>query len=228
MKLPKTFIPENNLENNINRLMFEKIMVYEKHDIYLNRLKIEEGIRIGHSNKKLYTTFDQSLSILKKAGYERHLYPWEHFEIVIQHLEGKLDGQLYNLARDLRSSNGCWLNMAIKRSGDMLLCYDNPKNMEWRKYKKKYVNCSTQKNTNVLSLNGVSSQEWVKLKSFDNEFVSFFCNRNFEELPQKMQEESAIYLPPEGVLWPISMSDGGLSICGYVTYRMCRGVKERK
>jgi hypothetical protein len=230
MKVPKIFIPEKGLENNVKTLLSGKQAISRKHNIDFDILEIEPGARNKYSNRWYYTSFDKSVKLLKKQGYKRHLYPWESFELIINHLEGKLDEKLGIIAKNILASEGEWFSMAVKREGEILTCYVDPENIRWGKYDKQYVVDGVLKygHKEELAIKSVPSQMWVGLECFSDYFVSFFYNRNFKELPAKMQEKSKIYLPPDDLLWPIGGGDWGLDICGYVSERISRGVKEKK
>ncbi len=231
MKIPKIFVLEKDSENNIKKLLSEKQAVSKRHhEIDFDILEIEPGVRNKYSDRKHYTSFDKSVKLLKKEGYKRHLYPWESFELIINHLEGKLDEKLGTIAKDILASEGEWFSMAVKRKGEILTCYLDPENIRLSKYDKQYVVDGALKYSHKeeLAVKIIPSQMWVGLKYFNNYFVSFFCNCNFKDLPAKMQEKSKIYLPPDDILWPIGGGDWGLDICGYVSERVSRGVREKK
>ncbi|MBM3200739.1 hypothetical protein FJZ53_07405 [Candidatus Woesearchaeota archaeon] len=230
MKIPKTFVPEKCLEKNVEELLSKCLTVPKTHEIDLNRLEIEPGARTKYSDRKNYTSFDKSMKILKKAGYERHLYPWESFELLIKYLEGKLDWRLNAIASDIRASEGNWFSMAVKREDEILICYNDPKNIRLSRYGEKYVVDGELKYTckEELAIGNIPSQTWIKLQSFNNDFIRFFYNRSFKELPAKIREEPAIYLPPNDLLWPLAGGDRGLSICGYVPERVSRGVRVKR
>src|SRR3989339_2225151 len=78
-----------------------------------------------------YITFDASLQRLKQAGYSRHPRPAEAFGLIIAHLEKKLPKDLDDIAKDMLSSKGEWLSLAMKRKGDTLICYLDPENLVW-------------------------------------------------------------------------------------------------
>lgn len=230
MKIPRIFIPERDLEKNVKKLFFERSTFSKNHEINFDSLEIEPGARIGYNDKKHYISFDKSLKRLRKAGYKRHLYPWESFELIISHFEGKLNERLDTVTKNILESDGEWFSMAFEKKKDKLICYIDPENLRWNKYEERYVTDETLKYgyKEELMIGKIPSQTWVDLKEFDDYFVSLFCNRKFKDLPIEMQEKAHIYLPPDGVLWPVGRGTGtGLYICGHVSERISRGVREK-
>lgn len=232
MKIPKTFIPEKNLEENIRRLSLKK------HPIVYNnykRLKIERGVK----KDDLY--FDESLELLRKKGYERHLRPWEHFSLIIDYYEGKLEKGLARLAKNMLEGYGGWFSMAVKREGDSLICYVDPENLEWDNTNNKYVingklEYSDKKELDIRGIpsgiwGGIPSGIWACLEEFDDDFVKYFYTRKFKDLPVEMKKgEIMIHLPSSyGILWPVSCSSNSmLDIKTEYTSRASRGARIKK
>lgn len=231
MKLPKTFVPEKNLEKNMEGLLSGMSNVHKNHNINFDSLEIDPGVRSWRSNKKYVINFNDSLERLRKAGYERHLYPWESFELIMYHLEGKLNETLDAIAKNLVASDGEWFNLAVERQGEKLTCYVDPENIRWDGYEEKYVVDGVLRYNykEDLKIRRVSSQMWTSMQYFDEDFVEFFYNRKFKDVPQKLQENAMIYLPPDYELWPIGRGNGwGFNICGYVSDRVSRGIRAKK
>lgn len=230
MKIPKIFIPKNNLEKNTKKLLYERLTLSKHHDINFDSLEIEPEVKEWYPDKKYFITFDKSLKRLRKAGYERHLRPWESLDLLISRLEGKINGALDTIAKNILASKGEWFSMAVEREGKKLICYVDPENIRWSRYEERYIvdgvlNYSYKEELNI---GRIPSQMWTKLKDFDDEFVSLFYNRNFKDLHTEIQEKSSVYLPPDGVLWPIGRGEGeGIYICGHVDKRLSRGVKQK-
>jgi len=231
MKVPKIFIPEKNLEKSLEKLISKKQAFPEEQHVF-EYASIDGTVKNWYKDKKLKKPFDRGLEILRKAGYERHILPWEYAQIMISHFECKLQGNFASIAENMLDSFGEWFSIAVRRKGDKLYCFIDPENVRWDEYGKKYT---IDKNFNsrcmkILDITGIPSQEWVSLKQFNDDFVKFFYTRKFKDLPVEMQKEyaSGVYLPPDHELWPIGRGDGtGLSICGYVSNRASRGVREK-
>lgn len=231
MKLPNIFVPNKNLEKNVEELLLGIPKVPKNHNINFDSLEIEPGMISWHSNKKYITNFEKSLERLRKAGYERHLYPWESFELIMNHFEGKLNETLDAITKNLRASDGEWFNLAVERQGEKLVCYVDPENIRWDGYDEKYVVDGVLRYSykEDLKIRRISSQMWTSMQYFEEDFAEFFCNRKFKDIPQKLQEHTMIYLPPDYELWPIGRGSGGaINICGYVSDRASRGVRAKK
>jgi len=174
-------------------------------------------------------TYNQSLTRLQKAGYERHARPQEAFGLIIDGLEGKLTGklsQLKDVQEDMLNSYGEWLSLAVERKGDVLIAYLDPEGLAWKKdhyAKTSKFNASDKKTLNIA---GKNSEEWINLKEFDDEFTKYFYAREFASLPKEIQNKAQVYLPPEGTIWPVGrdvFSDGY-----YVGNGASRGVRRAK
>jgi len=188
--------------------------------LYQN-LAIEPTVPRDGSGKQLFT-YDKSLSRLQKAGYQRHLRPAEAFSLLAGSLESTLNGltrtvaevqrkQLENevtlVAEDMLSSYGEWLSLAMERKGDTLFCHFDPQGLEWNG--STYVKTADWKSTEQreFSIAGKPSQKWIDLKEFDDNLVVALYGRSWKDLPQKMKtgdRRAQMYLPPEGVLWPVA------------------------
>lgn len=226
MKIPKIFIPEKDLEANLNKMLSEKPVLLKHHEVDFDKLKIDCEVKTTR-----YLTFDSSLRTLKKEGYDRHLYPWEVFDLLINRLENKLNQKLGYTAQTILASDGEWLNVAVERKGKKLVCYVNPENLKWNQNLHKYIYDGNLEYDykKELSIGDVPSYDWVGLKSFNDEFSIFFYNRELKDMSEEIQKKSAVYFPGDSVIWPIARGSGhGLYICGYVDHRVCRGVKQYK
>lgn len=202
MKLPKTFVPEKDLKKKVSQLL-SKEYCFSKNYLVFNDIGIEPQI-----NKTLLT-FDKSLERLKKEGYERHLRPWEYFNLVTGRLEGKLPENLDNLAKEMLNGEGEWLSLTMKRRGNKLSCYVDPKNLVWDEKKKEYFTCGNLEYNykEEFDIRGVPPRQWICLKQFPDEFIKFMYGRRFEDLPKEMQEgdKKAQIYPPyfNDILYPV-------------------------
>lgn len=205
MRIPKIFVPEKNLEKNVQSLLTKEKHILKESPVLFEDLEIEPNL-----NGERYN-FCHSLSRLKEVGYERHLRPWESFSLIIECLENRLPPDLESFAQELIKSKDEWLSMAIKRKGNTLFCYVDPQNLKQNQNGLRYFtdgmlkyNHSLSKN---LSVKNIPSGTWVSLDHFSDEFVKYFYNRKLKSLPKKMREEpykAGVYIPPEGDLWPVS------------------------
>lgn len=227
MKLPKIFMPEKNLEKNLEKLLSKKRLVHEEQYVF-EHIRLDGGFKNWYRDHNLKKPFDEGLKSLRKEGYERHILTWEYSQIIISHYECKLSEKFDSVVKNIIHSFGEWFSMALRREGNRLYCFVNPENIGWNRYTKTY-NTGDDFNSSyveILDVTGIPSEEWVNLEHFNDDFVKFFTTRKFKDLPAEMQ--NGVYLPPEGMLWPVGRSDGGdFSICGYVHDRVSRGVKEK-
>ncbi len=178
-------------------------------------------------------SFDDSLERLRKAGYERHPRPWEMFELLLDFSEDKLerDSNLYKTANDINREYSEWLSIAMERRGNTLICYTDPENIKKDKTTShcRYFVDGELKFTDKheFDITGIPSGEFIKLKDFSRGLIPYLYGRKFEDLPEKVQNGSIIFLPPDGVLIPISQSNDRFGLCNYYVGRCSRGVRER-
>jgi hypothetical protein len=104
----------------------ESVLIDPLNDMY-------EKIHVELQKTDTGMTYEQSLDRLRSAGYERHLYPDETFEIIKNGLE-RPEGEYGDLAQDILKGSGEWMNIAIKREGNSLYIGYNPENLEWIAY----------------------------------------------------------------------------------------------
>ena len=183
--------------------------------------------RSTHTKQCFY--FNDSLSDLKRRGFERHARPQEAFGLVIDGLEGKLTGNPKAIHDDMLASCSEWLSLAFERKGNVLICYLDPEGLAWDKDSKKYVGSVRFSEKRDFDITGKPSQYWVDLKDFNEDFVRFLYGRSFNELPQEMKKgnkTAQACLPPDGVVWPIGRHDpveyDGHGYC-YCVMRASRG-----
>ncbi len=231
MKLPKTFIPEKSLENNVKHLLEDQTKQNEKEEPwFLKGLEIEPGV------KKVWFSYEESLERLRQAGYERHLHPWESFELINLYLENELPKNLNRMVNDFSKSYGEWFNIAIKRKNNKIICYTDPQNIKLendvyiinKKISPKLEYTAKQE----FDVTGIPSLEWTKLEKFNNDFIKFFYNRNFEQLPDQIRKgeyTANVILPPEGVLWPASRGDNryGTFLNIWSQTKTSRGIRKK-
>lgn len=236
MKIPKIFVPEKNLENSIKQLLEYRRKESEE-PCFLKDFVIEPMV------KKVWFSFDESLKCLREKGYERHLYPWESFELMSQCLEDEFQ-DASRLGQILLDSCGEWLNIAVKRVGNKLICYVDPENIKLDDNNLIYVidkeispklEYATEREFDV---SGIPSLEWISLKVFNDDFIKIFYNRNLKDLPPQMREgqhRARVYLPPDGILRPVSrgnLSQSSLATRFYLNtysdYATSRGVCKKR
>jgi len=173
-----------------------RIVTYK--DIEFEQLAYRE---YGESNKRLLY-FDTSLERLKSAGFERHARPQEMFGLLIDGLEGKLNGNLAEVEKDTLTSLDEWTSMAFERKGDILIAHIDPEGLVWdgNNYVKQNFKNNGQQEFNVK---GKACDTWRPLNEFNEDLVRFLYTRPFKDLPEKMQICASIGLPPEGFAWPV-------------------------
>ena len=181
----------------------------------------------GETEKKLLT-FDQSLKRLIRAGYEGHPLPAEVFSLIIDGLEGKLSGQIQQTYEDMLTSHGEWLDISWETQGNKLIVCTHPRGLtlENSEYIKKGFAYDQQKEFNIT---GKKSEEWLPLEDFDQDFTTFHYSRPFDQLPTQIQQNTSIYLPPEGQIWPAGRGGGSNRFyCYYSGDGASRGVRAPK
>ncbi len=231
MKLPKTFLPEKSLENNVQRLLSKEGHVLQRSLVLFEDLEVE-----SESYKEHYH-FCTSLKRLKKAGYERHLRPWESFSIITEYFEKKLPPDLELFTKEMLNIQGEWFSMALERKGDTLFCFADPENLKqnrngWRYFTDENLNYNDAM-SKELSVKGIPSGTWVPLDQFNDEFVKYFYNLRRIDLPREFRigpYSAQVYIPPEGGIWPASRGSGINMLYVYTccTYALSRGMKRRK
>ena len=109
MKVPNTFVPEKNLEKNIEKMLKERKKFHPKPIINFDKLEIE-------SNYSIYQfSFDKSLKRLREMKYERHLRPWEYFELLVKYHDGTLPEDFHFALEEMLGDYGEWLSMALEK-----------------------------------------------------------------------------------------------------------------
>lgn len=148
--------------------------------------------------------FDKSLERLRNAGYERHLRPWEYFNLMIDHFNEKPVYKFNNTIKNIFESADEWFSIAVERKGSNLICYVDPENLIWDIKTDKYVIDGELKYSSkkVLDIKGISSSKLISLDEFDDEFVEYFYSQSFDELPEQIKLGSVI-LPLEDFLKPL-------------------------
>jgi len=146
-------------------------------------------------------SFNDSLTRLKNAGFERHARPQEVFGLLIDGLEGRLNGNLAEVEKDVLTSLGGWMSMAFERKGDILIAHLDPEGLVWdgnRYVKQNFKNNGQQE----FSVKGKVSNKGIPLNEFNEDLVRFLYARPFTDLPKEMQTGTLIALPP-GAAWPV-------------------------
>lgn len=209
MKLPKTFLPEKNLEKNVERLLdyvppnagsfAYKYMYGDK----ISLLEVESGL------SEPVFRFDESLLRLRLYGYERHIRPWEYFDLVISHLENSLEEKPDCAVKNILQKNStCWLSMAIEKKDNTLFCYVDPENLQWDEDKMRYVIDGKLNYTTVSQfyIADMPTGKWVRSKELGEWFTHLVYHRRFEDLPKEMKQEhdgTYVYMPLDNSVWPV-------------------------
>jgi len=197
-------------------------------------IEFEANVSRDIYNKKLYP-YDLSLRKLKAAGYKRHASPSEVFSLLMDNLEGKLQGEYKAVAEDMLDDYGEWMSMAVERIGDTLTCYLHPEGLAWDKDKKIYWRKGIFKydSRQEFDISGKGSACWIQLQKFSDDFVKMLYGRSYKDLPEDMREQvlgTDVYLPPpDGDIWPVYRNNiNPFSITCYKKDRgASRGVREK-
>ncbi|MBI4142113.1 hypothetical protein HY484_04260 [Candidatus Woesearchaeota archaeon] len=146
-------------------------------------------------------SFDESDKRIKKIGLHRHLRPCESFGLTIDGLEGKLDGDLKCANEDILISYGEWLSLSFERHGKILAAYVDPEGLllQGNKHVKKDFKFFEEVEFGV----SVPSLQLIRLKEFSDVFVKFMYGRIFKDLPEEIQKNARVFLPPDGEMWPV-------------------------
>jgi len=220
MKIPKSFVPAKNLEAKVQSLTKKAPKKPEKDiEIYSDWRTIERpildlDIEPGYLGPEIIY-YNESLEMLKKNGYDRHLRPWEALGLITEYYSGNLKGKLRKRAKNLIRSWGEWLSIAVERKGNYLICYMDPENITNVNNKGfvpdgNYLDCSAKYK---LKIGNLPSKKWLSFESFNDDFCEFFYTRKFEDLPKKVRKRAEIILPPEnwlGVLVRDNKHTGGM------------------
>lgn len=209
MKLPKTFVPEKNLEKNVERLLN-----YTPHntDSFNHKYMCGDKISILEVESELSEPvfrFDESLQRLRLYGYERHIRLGEYFDLVIGHLENRLEEKPNRSMKEMLEKNSTrWLSMAVEKKGNRLFCYIDPENLQWDESKMKYIVDGKLKYTDVgdFSIEDIPAGRWVQSKTLGEWFAYLVYNRRFEDLPKEMKQEhdgTYVYIPLDNNIWPV-------------------------
>jgi len=124
---------------------------------------------------KTWLSADASYARLSKAGFERHMLPQEAFGLIIDNLEGKLDGKLKDVAASIGKE---WLSLAMGRHQDTLTCYVGLRHVgsTFRMSEKK-----------TFDVKGLVSGGKIPLQALPKEFVRWMYGRDFKDLPRKIR-----------------------------------------
>ncbi len=182
----------------------------------------------GETEKAL-VTYDESLRLLREAGYERHLRPAEAFTLLVEGLEGRLTAEQNKVHDDMLASSGEWLSLAWKRVDDDLITYCDPEGLVWNenRYFKRFDFNSTE--TKVFNVKGMKSGQYLDLKECNPELVQYLYGRQFSDLPPQMKtgsDRGQLYLSAEGIVRPVGRCgfDGGFYVGSSFGSRSARGV----
>ena len=196
------------LSKNVNRTD----MLVKAPAVVYNDFLVEENAKrdVGQVDKSLMY-YDKSLADLRSKGFARHLRPQEVFGLLADGLEGKLSGEQKVVYDDMLSSYGEWLSLVFERDGNNLVCYLDPEGLVWKDGR--YVKDANFKfvEKKVFDIAGKSSDRWIDLREFGDDFVRFLYGRSFSDLPVQMWEgalRAQVYLPPDKTAWPVGRGYG--------------------
>lgn len=196
------------------------------HDVEIEPLAVEVeplAYRLLHVEKELFV-YNESLEHLRWRGFERHLRPAEAFRLLADNLEGKLESpELQAIAGDMLNNSSKypdwvipeWLSCAVERKGELLIAYLDPVGLQRNSETNTYEVQGTLEYSDrkVFSIKGKRSDEWIHLKKFSDDFITFFYGRSFNALPDEMKKEdkwkwrdngAQVRLPSEGRIYPVS------------------------
>lgn len=203
MKIPKTFLPEKNLEKSIKTLL--------KHEELENTLDVFKKIEIESIPYEYSLFFDQSLNRIKDSGYERHLYPWEMLSLIMNHVENKLDGKLNSIAKEMLNKNtvrGHWLSFVAEIEGDKLNCYTNPQNLQWYNDSSKYLTKEREQlvcdEKMQFDITRIGNKRMVGLNDFEEDFIKHVCGNSKGLISALLSKKykMVVNLPDSFGLWP--------------------------
>ncbi len=185
-----------------------------------------------NGKEKNFYTFDASLRVLQKRGYEHHPRPAEALDLICRGLEGRLQPEQQAIAGDMLASYGEWLSMAMILKGNMLHCYLDPKNIEFQgcEYGVKGGKLK-HAGEEVYSIGPFRG--WISIKEVNEinpALVEKLWSRPYAILPEEIRQHAWLFLPPENVLCPIGFF--GYFNSGYIINTHCdlgnsRGVRQR-
>jgi len=185
--------------------------------------------RKGDEFAKHMLEYDQSLKRLRDKGFERHLRPSEAFSLVFERIEGKLEGDLFDIACRMTApySWGEWHSMAFERRGSKLIVYLDPEGLIYvpsyvMHNNKKYRTSVTYKTDDsfrysekkefdingllYLCINLVDFHRFAKDNPNSAELIRYIFGRGIEDIPEIWKKSGSISLPEEqNVIWPIGL-----------------------
>jgi hypothetical protein len=144
-------------------------------------------------------------------------------------LEGKLTGNLKAAADEMLDDSGEWMSMAMKRKGDILICFLHPI-LEYQNGSYHFYGRDKYEFWRSFNIAGKSSEECIPISKFDDDFMKFIYGRSLKDLPKEMRKSRkiTILLPKEGIISPVSRyvsADGRYSVSGCMNHWVSRGVR---
>lgn len=168
----------------------------------LDMLFIEESSprEPGRRDKVLFT-YDRSLASLPGRGFRRHLRSAEAFTILIHAKRYRV------FARDMLSSFGEWLSLALLRQGEMLTCYLDPENIFWDDKKYMYAVEGQLKHAGerTCEIKGLYSKKWLYPWDLPDDVSEIIYSLPANRISKSMRfgsYRSRIFVPPDGIVWP--------------------------
>ena len=206
----------------------------EKKEITVKQALVDivfEEKAVDNGKEKNFYTFDASLRVLRKRGYERHPRPAEAFGLICNGLEGRLQPEQQTVADNMLNGYEEWLSMALLREGNLLYCYLDPENLRWDEKEWKYVvqgGKLKHAGEEVYSIGSMRGGVPIKdMNEINPLLVEKLWSRHYAILPEEIRQKTWLYLPPENVLWPVDHSnyDGRYHIGTHFYSRASRGVR---
>ncbi len=199
------------------------------------KLAIEEKVLKETNNEKKIYSYNESLERLRKYGYERHLRPNEAFKIIIDALEHP-ESNYKEIYKDMMSSFGEWLSLAIERDKDSLNCYSDPEfTLDYKyltrrkiKYNQKYTfdikNIKTYEDDG-FSLNPILERR-VTLELLPQDLVCLLYTKKFDDLPEIIKKKGNILIPEGNIIAPLIRKGVSIYFASSVDIKNAsRGVK---
>ncbi|MFH1917296.1 MAG: hypothetical protein ABIJ21_08605 [Nanoarchaeota archaeon] len=149
--------------------------------------------------------FEQSLDRLKKSGFQRHLYPWEAFEIIFSGLENPVS-EYVEIQKNMLSGYGEWTSMAFKKEGNRLFVAFDPENIAYDKKKNDYVvvNGNIRHSGQIMEYEiGERNDYWYSINNLPHELVLKMWTKDAEQVSQ-FSSHAGIWAKNDGIWRPVA------------------------
>jgi hypothetical protein len=135
--------------------------------------------------------FQNSLRELRKKGYDRHLFSSEYFSILLANLENRLYDKEKQIAENILSGLDEWVNLAMFRTGDKLICLQGIDNrIIYTQRKKRFEWAGLRESASVrkeYNIKEIPSLERIDLDIFSDNLIKFLYGRTYEEMPEQIK-----------------------------------------